>query len=57
MLHIEPISIRKANEFVEMHHRHHSIKIGCRFAIACFDKGGGDAWGGNLQQSCRKECG
>lgn len=38
MLHIEPISIRKANDYVESNHRHHGIKKGCRFAIGCFDE-------------------
>lgn len=40
MLHIGPISIRKANDYVEINHRHHGIKKGCRFAIGCFDEGG-----------------
>lgn len=37
MLTIRPISIAKANAFVEQHHRHHGKKTGCRFAIACYD--------------------
>ena len=38
-LHIEPISIREANDYVEVHHRHHGKKTGCRFAIACVEDG------------------
>lgn len=37
MLKVRPISIRHANEFVELYHRHHGKKTGCRFAIACCD--------------------
>ncbi len=37
---IRPISIKRANEYVEQHHRHHGKKVGCRFAIACYDEGG-----------------
>lgn len=37
MLEIKPISIAKANEFVEKYHRHHGKKTGCRFAIAVYD--------------------
>ena len=37
MLTIRPISIHDANVFVEQHHRHHGIKTGCRFAIACYE--------------------
>lgn len=37
MLSIRPISIAKANAYVEEYHRHHSIKTGCKFAIACYD--------------------
>lgn len=37
MLTIRPISIKTANDFVEMNHRHHGKKTGCRFAIGCFD--------------------
>ena len=39
-LEIRPISIAKANDFVEALHRHHGKKTGCRFAIAVFDGGG-----------------
>lgn len=40
-LHIRPISIKDANAYVERFHRHHGKKVGCRFAIACCDEGGG----------------
>lgn len=40
MLEIRPISIAKANAYVEQYHRHHGAKTGCRFAIACYDGGG-----------------
>lgn len=36
-LEIRPISISKANAFVEEHHRHHGKKVGCRFAIAVYE--------------------
>lgn len=36
---IRPISIAKANAYVEQHHRHHGMKTGCRFAIAVYDGG------------------
>ena len=34
---VRPISIHNANNYVEMHHRHHGIKTGCRFAIAVYE--------------------
>lgn len=37
MLEIRPISIPHANEYVEMHHRHHGKKNGCRFAISVYE--------------------
>ena len=37
MLTIKPISIAKANAYVEANHRHHGKKVGCRFAIACYE--------------------
>lgn len=37
MLEIRPISIAKANEYVERFHRHHGKKTGCRFAIGCYE--------------------
>lgn len=37
MLSIRPISIAAANAYVEAHHRHHGKKVGCRFAIACYE--------------------
>lgn len=36
-LEIRPISIAKANAYVEAHHRHHGKKTGCRFAIGAFN--------------------
>ena len=38
-LEVRPISIRAANAYVELNHRHHGAKTGCRFAIAVY---GGD---------------
>ena len=37
MLEIRPISIAKANAYVEQNHRHHGKKTGCRFAIGAFE--------------------
>ena len=37
MLEIRPISIKHANDYIEQFHRHHGQKVGCRFAIACYD--------------------
>ena len=37
MLTIRPISIAKANAYVIENHRHHKAKVGCRFAIACYE--------------------
>lgn len=37
MLEVRPISIAKANAFVEQYHRHHGKKTGCRFALAVYD--------------------
>ena len=37
MLTVRPISIREANEYVEKLHRHHGKKVGCRFALGCYD--------------------
>lgn len=39
MLEIRPISIAKANAYVEQLHRHHGKKTGCRFAIGCYEGG------------------
>lgn len=36
---VRPISIREANEYVELYHRHHGKKVGCRFAIGVYEKG------------------
>ena len=35
-LEIRPISIARANAYVEEHHRHHGKKTGCRFAIGVY---------------------
>lgn len=37
MLEIRPISIHDANIYIEQIHRHHGGKVGCKFAIACYD--------------------
>lgn len=37
MLTIKPISIAKANAFVEQFHRHHGAKTGCRFALSVWE--------------------
>lgn len=34
---IRPISLAKANAFVEQHHRHHGKKTGCKFAVSLWD--------------------
>ena len=34
---IRPISISKANAYVEQFHRHHGKKVGCKFAISVFE--------------------
>ena len=39
MLEIRPISLAKANAFVEEYHRHHGKKVGGRFAISCWGDG------------------
>lgn len=38
MLTIKPISIAKANAFVEQNHRHHGAKTGCRFALSVWSE-------------------
>jgi hypothetical protein len=37
-LEIRPISIAQANAYVQLLHRHHGKKVGCRFAIGCYEK-------------------
>lgn len=37
MLEIRPISIARANAYVEQYHRHNGKKTGCRFAVACYE--------------------
>jgi hypothetical protein len=39
-LKIVPSSIREANEFVRLHHRHHGTVQGAKFALAVADEGG-----------------
>lgn len=36
-LELQPITLREANRFVELHHRHHKPVQGAKFAIACND--------------------
>lgn len=36
-LHIAPITLRAANEYVSNYHRHHKPTRGCKFCIACYD--------------------
>lgn len=43
-MHVEPISIRDANDYVEQHHRHHGKKTGCRFAIGLYEGGCYTGW-------------
>ena len=37
MLEIRPITLKLANEFVVLNHRHHDSVIGCKFAISCYE--------------------
>lgn len=37
MLKIKPISLKEANEYIAMYHRHHSPVQGHKFSIACYD--------------------
>lgn len=37
MLHIRPITFRKAAEFVNQNHRHHKAPRGNKFSIACYN--------------------
>lgn len=39
-LHIHPVSLRAANEFVAVHHRHHGPVRGHKFAVAVADSRG-----------------
>ena len=36
-LRLSPISLKDANAFVAMHHRHHKPVVGHKFSIACVD--------------------
>ena len=37
-LHIAPITLREANDYVDMFHRHHGATTGCKFAICVRDE-------------------
>ena len=39
MLQIKPVSLKEANEYICMYHRHHSKVQGHKFSIGCFDNG------------------
>ena len=38
-LHIEPITLKAANEFVAKYHRHHKPTVGHKFSISCVQDG------------------
>ena len=38
-LHIEPITLKTANEFVSKYHRHHKPTVGHKFSISCVQDG------------------
>lgn len=38
-LHIEPITLKAANEFVSKYHRHHKPTVGHKFSISCVQDG------------------
>jgi hypothetical protein len=56
-LEIRPISIAQANAYVEKYHRHHGKKVGCRFAIACYEVVGGATRCGYMLKSSGKASG
>lgn len=35
MLRLRPVSLREANEYVKLHHRHHKPVVGHKFSIGC----------------------
>lgn len=37
-LHIAPITLKDANTYVDMFHRHHSAVVGCKFAVSVKDE-------------------
>ena len=37
---IIPFTLRKANEFVKLHHRHSKTVVGCKFSIAAISEAG-----------------
>lgn len=40
MLLVKPITLRAANAFVELHHRHHKPARGCVFCVSVWSEGG-----------------
>ena len=38
-LHIKPITLKAANEFVSKYHRHHKSTVGHKFSISCVQDG------------------
>lgn len=38
-MNIVPVSLKQANDFVEMHHRHHKAARGCKFCIGVENNG------------------
>jgi hypothetical protein len=37
MLHIKPATLREANNFIKLYHRHHDATQGMKFAISCYN--------------------
>lgn len=37
MMEIRPITLKSANNFVNLYHRHHKPVAGCKFAVALYD--------------------
>ena len=35
-MHLKPIPLRVANNFIEMHHMHHGPVRGCKFSVGCY---------------------
>lgn len=35
MLRLRPVSLREANEYIKLHHRHHKPVVGHKFSIGC----------------------
>jgi len=38
-MNVQPLTLRQANEFVKLHHRHHKPTQGHRFSLGCFVDG------------------